>query len=110
MMRGQGMRLHNAAAPGVWTAATPYPVSHAHFHAVAATQVQSAAMTAYGGIYGAYPPLVSYRFSPYLMQTMAPGVSAPPQSPSQSIQSAPLPPSPEFQWTDKMDLTYLSRK
>ncbi|XP_045467888.1 RNA-binding protein Musashi homolog 2 isoform X2 [Harmonia axyridis] len=94
MIGGLGMRLHNAAAPGALAAATPLTVAQvqAHAAAAAAAQAQSAAVAGYGKIFGAYPPLASYRFSPYGIPTMAAG--APPQAPSQGAQGAPLPPVP----------------
>lgn len=77
MLSGLGMRM---AAPGAGpiAAANPLAVVQAQAHvqaaaaAAAAAQVQNAAVAGYGKLFGAYPPLASYRYTPYPI----PGVGA----------------------------------
>lgn len=77
MLSGLGMRM---ATPGTGpiSAANSLAVAQAQAHvqaaaaAAAAAQAQSAAVAGYGKIFGAYPPLASYRYAPYPI----PGVGA----------------------------------
>lgn len=74
MLSGLGMRM---ATPGTgpMTAANQLAVVQAQAHvqaaaaAAAAAQAQSAAVAGYGKIFGAYPPLASYRYAPYPIPT-----------------------------------------
>lgn len=81
MLSGLGMRM---AAPGAgpMTAANSLAVVQAQAHvqaaaaAAAAAQAQSAAVAGYGKIFGAYPPLASYRYAPYPIPAVSAGVGA----------------------------------
>lgn len=80
MLGGLGMRM---AAPtaGVITAANPLAAVQAQAHVqaaavAAAAQAQTAAVAGYGKIFGAYPPLASYRYAPYPISAVAGGVGA----------------------------------
>lgn len=80
MLSGLGMRM---ATPGTATmaAANPLAVVQAQAHvqaaaAAAAAQAQNAAVASYGKLFGAYPPLAGYRYSPYPIQAVSAGVGA----------------------------------
>ncbi|XP_017773402.1 PREDICTED: RNA-binding protein Musashi homolog 2 isoform X2 [Nicrophorus vespilloides] len=74
MLSGLGMRMTApSAAAGAIAAANPLAVAQAQAHvqaaaaAAVAAQAQSAAVAGYGKLFGAYPPLASYRYAPYPM-------------------------------------------
>lgn len=81
MLGGLGMRMA-APAAGPMAAANQLAVAQAQAHvqaaaaAAAAAQAQNvAAVAGYGKLFGAYPPLASYRYAPYPMPAgMATGV------------------------------------
>ncbi|XP_074025724.1 RNA-binding protein musashi isoform X2 [Leptinotarsa decemlineata] len=96
MLSGLGMRMA-APAPGA-IAVNPLATMQAQVHlqaaasAAAAAQAQSAAVAGYGKLFGAYPHLASYRYSPYPMTAVsaAPGTAAPPaQAPGTAQALAP---------------------
>lgn len=99
MLSSLGMRMAGPAAPGA-IATNPLVVVQTQAHvqaaaaAAAAAQAQSA-VTGYGKIFGAYPPLASYRYSPYPISAVAAGVgAAPTAAPSANPAAAQtLPPS-----------------
>ncbi|XP_044756541.1 RNA-binding protein Musashi homolog 2 isoform X1 [Coccinella septempunctata] len=99
MIGGLGMRVHNPAATGALTAANPMMVAQAqaqaqaHAHAFAANVAAQSVAAGYGKIFGPYPPLASYRYSPYAIPTMTASVGAPPAAPPpQATPGAPIPP------------------
>lgn len=81
MLSGLGMRM---AAPGAGpiAAANPLQALQAQAHvqaaaaAAAAAQAQSAAVAGYGKLFSTYPPLASYRYTPYPIPTVGGGVGA----------------------------------
>ncbi|XP_044736284.1 RNA-binding protein Musashi homolog 2 isoform X2 [Chrysoperla carnea] len=105
MITGLGMRMAapNTAGPMAAAAANQLAVAQAQVHvqaaaaAAAAAQAQNAAAVAgYGKIFGAYPPLASYRYSPYPIPTVgAPAGAVPtaagqaPQAPATALAAAP---------------------
>lgn len=82
MLGGLGMRMAAPAAGPIATA-NHLAVAQAQAHvqaaaaAAAAAQAQNAAAVAgYGKLFGAYPPLASYRYAPYPMSAVSAGVGA----------------------------------
>ncbi|XP_049820336.1 RNA-binding protein Musashi homolog 2 isoform X2 [Aethina tumida] len=82
MLSSLGMRMAApAAAAGAIAAANPLAVVQAQAHvqaaaaAAAAAQAQNAAVAGYGKLFGAYPPLASYRYSPYPLPAAAVGAN-----------------------------------
>ncbi|KAJ8921909.1 hypothetical protein NQ315_008542 [Exocentrus adspersus] len=82
MLSGLGMRMA-APAPGTIAAVNPLATIQAqaaHVQAAAAAaaaaQAQSVAVAGYGKLFGAYPHLASYRYSPYPMTAVSAGVGA----------------------------------
>lgn len=81
MLSSLGMRMA-APAAGPIAAANQLAVVQAQAHvqaaaaAAAAAQAQSAAVAGYGKLFGTYPPLASYRYTPYPLPTVGAGVGA----------------------------------
>lgn len=80
MLSGLGMRMA-APAAGPIAAANQLAVAQAaHVQAAAAAaaaaQVQTAAVAGYGKLFGAYPPIASYRYAPYPIPAVSAGVGA----------------------------------
>lgn len=81
MLSSLGMRMAAPAAAGAIAAANPLAVVQAQAHvqaaaaAAAAAQAQNAAVAGYGKLFGAYPPLASYRYSPYPLPAAAVGAN-----------------------------------
>lgn len=82
MLGGLGMRMATPAA-GPIAAANQLAVAQAQAHvqaaaaAAAAAQAQNvAAVAGYGKLFGAYPPLASYRYAPYPIPAVSAGVGA----------------------------------
>ncbi|XP_018324886.1 RNA-binding protein Musashi homolog 2-like isoform X3 [Agrilus planipennis] len=81
MIGGLGMRM---AAPGAGPIAAANPLAmvqaqaqvQAAAAAAAAAQAQTAAVANYGKLFGAYPPLASYRYTPYPISAVTAGVTA----------------------------------
>lgn len=88
MLSGLGMRMATPGA-GPMSAANPLAVVQAQAHvqaaaaAAAAAQAQNAAVAGYSKLFGTYPPLASYRYTPYPIPTVSAGAGAPgnPQQP-----------------------------
>lgn len=81
MLSGLGMRMATPAANAI--AANPLAVVQAQAHvqaAAAAAAAQNAAVANYGKLFGAYPPLASYRYSPYPIPAGAASAAAPAQA------------------------------
>ncbi|XP_030758881.1 RNA-binding protein Musashi homolog 2 isoform X2 [Sitophilus oryzae] len=99
MLSGLGMRM---AAPvaGAVAAVNPLagvqPLAHvqAAAAAAAAAQAQNAAVASYGKLFGAFPHLASYRYSPYPLQAVGGGVGAAAAQAAGQPQPAPAPPGP----------------
>ncbi|CAH1175669.1 unnamed protein product [Phaedon cochleariae] len=79
MLSGLGMRMA-APAPGTLTV-NPLATMQAQAHmqaaaaaSAAAAQAQSVAVAGYGKLFGAYPHLASYRYSPYPMAAVSAGM------------------------------------
>ncbi|XP_056630835.1 RNA-binding protein Musashi homolog 2 isoform X2 [Diorhabda carinulata] len=95
MLTGLGMRAI-APAPGVLATVNPLATAQAQAHvqavqaAAAAAQAQPLALAAYGKLFGAYPHLASYRYSPYPLTAVsaAPGST---QNPAPPPAAAPAP-------------------
>lgn len=100
MLGGLGMRMA-APAAGPMATANQLAVAQAQAHvqaaaaAAAAAQAQNAAVAGYGKLFGAYPPLASYRYAPYPMPQVgagagqAPGANPNPQPAAAAPQLAP---------------------
>lgn len=97
MLSGLGMRM---AAPGAgpMAAASPLAVVQAQAHvqaaaaAAAAAQAQSAAVAGYGKLFGTYPPLASYRYTPYPIPTVSAGAGAGTPAPAPATAAPTLAP------------------
>ncbi|XP_064212447.1 RNA-binding protein Musashi homolog 2 isoform X2 [Tribolium castaneum] len=81
MLSGLGMRMATPTAGAIAAATNPLAVVQAQAHVqaaavAAAAQAQTAAVASYGKLFGAYPPLASYRYSPYPIPAVGAGVGA----------------------------------
>ncbi|CAH0553225.1 unnamed protein product [Brassicogethes aeneus] len=94
MLSSLGMRMA-APSAGAMAAANPLAVAQAQAHvqaaaaAAAAAQAQNAAVAGYGKLFGAYPPLASYRYSPYPMPAANMGASVGPGAAGGAPNQAP---------------------
>ncbi|CAH1101544.1 unnamed protein product [Psylliodes chrysocephalus] len=95
MLTGLGMRAIAPAPGGVLTTVNPLSLNsqaQAHLQAVqaaaAAAQAQPMALATYGKLFGAYPHLASYRYSPYPLSSMSAGAAGA-NNPGQAPQGAP---------------------
>ncbi|KAK9891813.1 hypothetical protein WA026_016609 [Henosepilachna vigintioctopunctata] len=99
MLSGLGMRIPGPTAAGALAAANPLAVAQAQAHvqaaaaAAAAAQAQNAAVAGYGKIFGAYPHIASYRYSPYPIPTVGAGVGPAAGTPG-ATPGTPAPPLP----------------
>lgn len=81
MLSSLGMRMATPATAGPIAAANQLAVvqvqaAQAAVAAAAAAQAQNAAVAGYGKLFGTYPPLASYRYTPYPIPTVGAGVGA----------------------------------
>ncbi|XP_031332893.1 RNA-binding protein Musashi homolog 2-like [Photinus pyralis] len=81
MLSSLGMRMATPAAAGPIAAANQLAVvqvqaAQAAVAAAAAAQAQNAAVAGYGKLFGTYPPLASYRYTPYPIPAVGAGVGA----------------------------------
>lgn len=87
MLSGLGMRMATPGAGAIAAAANPLAVAQAQAQiqaaTVAAAQAQNAAVAGYGKLFGAYPPIASYRYAPYPIPTAGVATAA--------AQAAPAP-------------------
>ncbi|CAG9863721.1 unnamed protein product [Phyllotreta striolata] len=101
MLTGLGMRAI-APSPGVLATVNPLGTVQAQAHlqavqaAAAAAQAQPMALATYGKLFGTYPHLASYRFSPYPMGAVGAGAAAAAATntnPAPAAQAATAPPT-----------------
>lgn len=81
MLSSLGMRMATPATAGPIAAANQLAVvqvqaAQAAVAAAAAAQAQNAAVAGYGKLFGTYPPLASYRYTPYPIPGVGAGVGA----------------------------------
>lgn len=98
MLSSLGMRMA-APAAGPIAAANQLAVAQAQAHvqaaaaAAAAAQAQTAAVAGYGKLFGTYPPLASYRYTPYPIPGVSAGVGAAAAAAAAGATQTPAPAS-----------------
>ncbi|XP_072387978.1 RNA-binding protein Musashi homolog 1 isoform X1 [Diabrotica undecimpunctata] len=98
MLTGLGMRAI-APAPGVLATVNPLATAQAQAHvqavqaAAAAAQAQPLALATYGKLFGAYPHLASYRYSPYPIAAVSAGTAATQNPAPAPAAHTPAPPA-----------------